>query len=264
MAIALHQIAAVIYLAAAAVTGAGLAWPSARLTRIGVALLGLGALAHGAGFAAFHMVPEPPPLTDLPAAVSLMAWIAVLFFLALLWRSRLAVLVAGIAPVAALAAFFAAQQLPHSEPPVLEGSSSWPHAHVVLASAGIALLGVACIAGLAFLFEDRRLKAKRRANRRLRLPSLEALDRVNAAALATGFPLLTVGVLAGMMWVHAETGRPWTGTMHETWSVFAWGIYGVLVFARFRGQQAARQAALSAVAGFAFLFVAVIGVGLFA
>jgi ABC-type transport system involved in cytochrome c biogenesis permease subunit len=135
---------------------------------------------------------------------------------------------------------------------------------VVLASAGIALLGVACVAGLAFLFEDRRLKAKRRAHRRLRLPSLEALDRVNATALATGFPLLTVGVLAGMMWVQAENGRPWTGTVHETWSVIAWAIYGALVVARFHAHQAARQAALSAVAGFVFLFVAVIGVGLFA
>ena len=264
MAIALHQLAAAIYLAAAAATAGGLAWPSARLTRIGVALLALGGLVHGAGFAAFHTVPNPPPLTDLPAAVSLMAWISVLFFLALLWRSRLAALVAGIAPVAALAALFAVLKLPHSEPAVFAGSSSWPHAHVVLASAGIALLGVAFVAGLAFLFEDQRLKAKRRMAHRLRLPSLEALDRVNATALAARFPLLTVGVLAGMMWVQADHGRPWTGTPHETWSMIAWGIYGALVVARFRAHQAARRAALSAVAGFVFLFVAVIGIGLFA
>ncbi len=264
MAIELHQLAAALYLAAAVTTGGGLAWPSVRLTRFGVVLLAIAGVAHGAGFAAFHAVPEPPPLTDLAAAVSLMGWLAVLFFLVLLWRSRLAALVVGIAPVAALASLFAALRLPHAEPVAATGGSSWPHAHVVLASAGIALLGVACVAGLAFLSEDRRLKTKQQAWRRMRPPSLEALDRVNATALATGFPLLTVGVLAGMMWVQSETGHFWTGTPHETGSLIAWAIYGALVVARFRSHQAARQAALSAVAGFVLLFVAVIGVGLFA
>ena len=42
-----------------------------------------------------------------------------------------------------------------------------------------------------------------------------------------------------------------------------WGIYAGLVGARFAAHQGARQAAASAVAGFAFLFFAVVGVGMF-
>ena len=97
---------------------------------------------------------------------------------------------------------------------------------------------------------------------RVPLPSLEALDRVNRLSLAAGFPLLTLGVLTGMLWVDTVQGRYWTGTQHETFSVIAWAVYGVLVVARFGSSQGARQAAASAVGGFAFLFFAVIGVEL--
>src|SRR5690606_39816878 len=75
-----------------------------------------------------------------------------------------------------------------------------------ISSAGFALLGVAGLAGLLFLVEARALKAKRTP--RLRLPSLEALDRVNLLALAIGFPLLTFAVLAGMIWTQGmKIGR---------------------------------------------------------
>ena len=50
---------------------------------------------------------------------------------------------------------------------------------VLLGSAGIALLSLSGLAGMIFLAEHRRLKAKRPVARRFPLPSLEALDRVN-------------------------------------------------------------------------------------
>lgn len=262
MVVALHIATAAFYLAAGVASGVGLALPSPRALRSAVSLLLLGAVIHASAFAAFHVAAVPPPLTDLPAAVSLMSWLAVLFFLGLLRRARLHALVAGVAPVAFLGVFYAALRLPHSEQTPFVGSATWPHAHVLLASAGLALLGLAGLAGLAYLTEDRRLKAKPPSRARLRLPSLEALDRVNAVALAAGFPLLTVGVLTGMMWVQSQDGRLWTGSAHETGSVLAWLIYGALLVARFGVHQPARQAALAAVAGFAFLLFAVVGVGL--
>ena len=53
---------------------------------------------------------------------------------------------------------------------------------------------------------------------------------------------------------------PWSAA----WAVVAWAIYAGLVLARFAGRQGARQAAASAVAGFAFLLFAVVGVELLA
>jgi ABC-type transport system involved in cytochrome c biogenesis permease subunit len=136
---------------------------------------------------------------------------------------------------------------------------------VLLASAGLALLAVAAIAGAVYLIENRRLKRKRPATvTAAGLPSLEALDRVAAVALAVGFPLLTLGVVSGMLWLDATVGRVWTGSAHEAWNALAWLLYAVLVGARFGAGQGARNAAAAAVAGFVFLLFAVVGVGILA
>ena len=109
------------------------------------------------------------------------------------------------------------------------------------------------------MIQHRRLKRKTTSSR---LPSLEALDRVNRIALAVGFALLTLGVLTGPPWLYSVSGEFWSGSEHEMWTMMAWGIYAGLTAARFVGGQGPRQAAASAVAGFAFLFFAVVGVGL--
>jgi ABC-type uncharacterized transport system permease subunit len=258
----LHQLAAVLYLVAGIGALHGVVLSSRRMVRVSVVALALGALVHAAAFATLHRVEPTPQLTELAPALSLMSWMAVLFLLLLMWRARLAGLAALAGPVAFLGAFFAALRLPHRSDETLLAAGSWPHAHVLLASGGLALLGLAGLAGVFFLIESRRLKSHRPFGRRLRLPTLEALDRVNVLALAVGFPLLTLGVITGMMWLEGTQGRLWTGTPHETWSAAAWGIYALLALARFAGRQGARQAAASAVAGFAFLLFAVVGVGL--
>jgi len=182
-----------------------------------------------------------------------------------MWRLRLPALAAVVGPVAFLACFSASLRLPHAAGAgSAAASGAWPHAHVLLASAGLASLGLAALAGAFYLIEYRRLKARRVGPPRFPLPSLEALDRVNTVTLALGFPLLTLGVGTGMLWQQATTGRIWGGSLHETWTLVAWVIYAGLVGVRFVGHQGARQAAASALAGFLFLLFAVVGIGVVA
>jgi len=258
----LHQLTAALYLAAGLVAGLGLALPMRSLLRGAASLLGVGALVHGIAFSQLHRADPPVPLTDIPAAISFMAWIAVCFSLVLLYRARLMALSVLVAPIAFLSTFFAALRLPHAEPATTLGSGSWPHAHVLLAGSGLALLGVAGLAGTLFLLEHRRLKAKRPLSSRTPWPSLEALDRVNRVALALGFPLITLGVITGLFWDEAAHGAVFTGSAHEVWSLVAWAIYAVMAVVRFTSHQGARKAAASAVCGFLFLFFAVVGVEL--
>ena len=264
MSLSLHQLTAELYLAAGLVAWAGMAQRSARLERVSVGVLGVGAALHLLAVAMLHRADPPPPLTDPAASLSFMALVGTLAFLLLLRRARLAGLTVLVAPTAFLGVFAAAAGLPSAAPASFAGSGSWPHAHVLLASAGFALFGLSGLAGALFLAEHRLLKRRRPLEARLPLPSLEALDRVNRVSLALGFPLLTLGVATGMMWVLRERGSPWAGSHHEAWSALAWLVSAVLVAARFGGRQGSRRAALSAVAGFAFLFVAVIGVELLA
>ncbi|UCE85756.1 MAG: cytochrome c biogenesis protein CcsA [Deltaproteobacteria bacterium] len=260
--IEMHQLAAALYLGAGIAAWLGVALPAPQLGRVAVGVLGLGALIHAPAFAFLHNAEPPIPITDLPAAVSLMSLLAVLFYLALLLRVRLTGLLVLVAPAAFLGVFFAALRLSDPGDPSFAGAGSWPHAHVVLASAGFAFLGVAGLAGLLFLTENRRLKTKKFLS--LPLPSLEALDRVNLAALALGFPLLTLGVLTGVLWVQTESGRPWTGSAHELWNALGWALYAGLATARFAGHQGSRSAAAASVGAALFLLFAVVGVGVLA
>jgi ABC-type uncharacterized transport system permease subunit len=257
--ITLHQIAAAFYLAATLGTALGLALPDARLARGAVWTLAAAAALHVAAFAGLHLVESPPPLTTLPAAVSLMALLGVGFALVLLRRGRLESLAGLVAPFAFAATLYAASSLGGVEAAPAE-TGRWPHLHVILASAGLSLLGVAGVAGVLFLAEDRQLKAKRGLSARRPLPSLEALDRVNVVALAVGFPLLTCGVAAGLIWTDALTGRWWDGGAHAAWTAIGWAIYGGLVLARFAMGWRGREAAACAAAGFVFLLFAVVGV----
>jgi ABC-type uncharacterized transport system permease subunit len=264
VAVADLQWAAAIYLIACLVSAAGLVLRSRKLAHAAVWLLAAAAVLHGASFPLLHAQGAAPPLTSLPAAASFMAWIGTLCFLGLLLRVRALGLVVLVAPAAFLGVFAAALWLPSAGPATFGGTGSWPHAHVLLASAGLALLGLAGLASVLYLAEHRRLKSKAVPRRPLTLPSLEALDRVNATALVWGFVLLTLGVVTGMLWMRAVSGSPFGGTAHETWSLLAWAVYAVLTALRFGGRQGSRQAAFAAVVAFGFLFFAVIGVELLA
>jgi len=77
-----------------------------------------------------------------------------------------------------------------------------------------------------------------------------------------GFPLLTLGVVTGSLWERSATGAFFSGDPHETFCLIAWAIYGVLVAVRFGARQPAARCALTSIAGFAFLGLAMLGVEL--
>jgi len=254
------QWTAAVYLAAGLVAGLGLGLETRRIERASVLLLAVGAVLHLVSFALLHTAENPPPVTNLREAFSFMAWVGTVTYLLLLKRSRLSRLVVLVAPAAFLGAFLAALRPPSALP--TQEPTGWPHAHVLLSSAGLSMLGLAGFVGLIFLIEHARLKSKKPLDRRFPLPSLEALDRVNAVTLGLGFLLMTLGVVTGMIWLQVAKGVPWSGSAHEIWTLVAWVVYAALVFARFSGVQSPRRSAISAVAGFVFLLFAVVGLEL--
>lgn len=256
----LHAVTEALYLAAAVLATLALALRRPRLSRQAVALLAAGALVHAAAFLQAHDFEIPPRLSGLPGSVSLAAWLGTLFFLSLVRRARLHFLVVLVAPAAFLGAFLGSAGVPSAAPRA--DVPLWAQVHVLLASAGFALLGVAGAAGLLFLTRHRSLKRKRSLAGRVDLPPLEALDRVNAFAVSVGFLLLSLGLVTGVLWTREAEGGLWSRSPHARAALVAWAIYAVLVGARFLAHQGAARAAASAVAGFAVLVAAVLGGGI--
>jgi ABC-type transport system involved in cytochrome c biogenesis permease subunit len=259
-----YQLAAAVYLAAAVAAALGYTLGSERLSRGAVLGLAVGAVAQAVAFWQLHEGEQTPPLTDLAYVVPFVVWMLTVFYLLLLIRVRLVGLTVVVAPLAFVGTFVEFLGAPAPESGVQPASPIWSHIHVLLASAGLAFLAAAGVAGALYVARHRTIKSKRPTAARLPLPSLEALDRLNALSLVVGFLLLSLGVVTGVLWTHAVDGRLWPGTMHANATLAAWLLLAVLVAARFGGGQGARQSALSSVAGFALMLLAVVGVGMLA
>lgn len=261
MSLDLHALTAGVYLLAAVLATLGASLRSPGFARAAVIALAVGALVHAGAFFAYHDFQFPPPSTGLPGAVSLMAWFGTIFYLAVASRLRLRGLAVVVAPAAFLGVFFAAIARDAGPLAPAEAGALWGAVHVALASAGLALGGVAGAAGALFVLHHQGLKRKRPRSR-LPLPPLEALDRVNSLAVSLGFLLISLGVVTGVLWVHGTRGELWPGSPHANAMLAAWAIYGALVLLRATSVIGALLAARAAVIGFAFLALAVVGVGM--
>ena len=118
-----------------------------------------------------------------------------------------------------------------------------------------AFLALACIGGVMYLLQERAIKTKRFGLFYSRLPSLEALDKLNHHCLSVGFPLLTLGLITGSIWAKQAWGAYWHWDPKETWSLVTWFLYAAAVHQRFTvGWRGRRVAILSIIAFLAVLF----------
>jgi ABC-type uncharacterized transport system permease subunit len=121
------------------------------------------------------------------------------------------------------------------------------HVGLVLAAfAGFTL--AAALAGL-YLWEERRLKRRAADILRLRLPPLASLERLTRRTIAWSLPLLTLGLVAGIVRQRQHGGSI---DALEGLTVVTWLVYGGIVVAR----PAGRRAAYLALGGFVLVIVA--------
>jgi len=257
-----HALAALLYLLAAGLGARALR--SGRFAPAASWCIAAAAVVHALGFVALHGQDPPVPLSTFPAALSLIGWLLAVSFLLLLRVTRVRDVEAWVAGLAAILAAVAAAGLAAGPPaaPPGEGAGAWSHAHVLISTLGFSLLGLASLAGLAYLVKKRALKAHRPAQ--FPLPSLESLDRLVQVTLSFGYPLLTLGVVTGFVWGATHGLRPWSG--HALWLLAAWAVYLVpivmLVLRRQQGDRSARSAVLGfALLAFAYIGIRLLGVG---
>ncbi|MCM1984338.1 c-type cytochrome biogenesis protein CcsB [Lyngbya confervoides] len=95
-----------------------------------------------------------------------------------------------------------------------------------------------------------------------RLNLAETLDNLSYRIIGLGFPLLTIGIIAGAVWANSAWGAPWSWDPKETWSLITWLVYAAYLHARItRGWQGRRPAILAA-SGLVVVWVCYLGVNL--
>ena len=122
--------------------------------------------------------------------------------------------------------------------------------HIVLAVLGYAALALTFCAGVMYMIQERQLKSRQPGMWSHRLPSLWALDELNAKALALGLPLLTQGVITGSVWAKAARGSYLSWSMTSLPILLALVLYALLLGGRYTLGWQGKKAAFAAVTGF--------------
>lgn len=239
----LGVITAVFYLLASVFYGAGTLRGDSperrRLLRYGLVSAITGALFHTAAIGLRCVTTHTMPLVSAPDMLSAVGWAIVLAFLLLQacpLRDRMIALGALGMPFAFLSVF-AGSAIRHSRhsPSVrshaLNGNLVSLHVLAIVFAFGFLALAVA--SACLYLLEDRMLKRKQVAQLLFwKLPPLTTIDNLAFTLVSLAFPLLTVGILAGIIRAVAEGDRlpTWGLEPHTLASVVTWAVYGAYLW----------------------------------
>ncbi len=220
-------------------------------------------LFQGASIALRYVKTGHTPVIGWYDSLSFFVWAMTGTYLAFQLRTKTRVLGAFVSPVAFFVMLAASVGLEGevSLPGILKGSLVPVHA--VLSIAGEALFALACCAGAMYLIQDGLLRQRRLTAFTRLLPPLEDLDRISHLSLLWGFPLLTLGTIAGALWARTVWGSHWSWDPKQVWTLLAWVLYAVVLHQRLAIGWNGRKAAILSIGALLVLLAAFIGVGMF-
>jgi cytochrome c-type biogenesis protein CcsB len=196
------------------------------------------------------------PVTNRFEASSYFSWLLVGLYLVIQIRQAMPVLGAFVTPLA-LVLSLTASVLPKKVLPLHPMlDSPWLPIHIWFAFLGDALLGLAACFALMYLIQERQLKSKRIGPFYYRLPSLDVLDRYSYRCIRIGFPLLTLGILTGSLWLKNVQGAyiNWQDGK-QTATLLTWFLYAALLHGRLVTGWRGRRVAVLNLVGFLVMLI---------
>ncbi len=95
-----------------------------------------------------------------------------------------------------------------------------------------------------------------------RLNLAETLDNISYRIIGLGFPLLTIGIIAGGVWANEAWGSYWSWDPKETWALITWLVFAAYLHSRITKGWQGRRPAILATTGFVIVWICYLGVNL--
>lgn len=93
-----------------------------------------------------------------------------------------------------------------------------------------------------------------------RINLLESIDNLSYRIIGLGFPLLTIGIIAGAVWANEAWGSYWSWDPKETWALITWLIFAIYLHSRLNQSWQGKKPAMLASIGFIVVWVCYLGV----
>ncbi|MGF1616062.1 MAG: inner membrane protein YpjD [Gammaproteobacteria bacterium] len=188
-------------------------------------------------------------------AGSLTTWVIVLFLLITALSKPVDNLGIFVLPLAALAVLLTL--LYPSDRVRLEATDFGVELHIVLSILAASLITISAFQALLLAYQERRLRQKRPGRLMGRLPPLQTQEALLFQIIGLGFFLLSLSLVSGMVFVHDLFAQH---LVHKTTlSLFAWLVFAVLLWGRWRYGWRGRTAIRWSLAGFSALMLAYFG-----
>jgi cytochrome c-type biogenesis protein CcsB len=95
-----------------------------------------------------------------------------------------------------------------------------------------------------------------------RLSLADTLDNISYRVIGLGFPLLTIGIIAGGVWANEAWGSYWSWDPKETWALILWLVFAAYLHSRITKGWQGRKPAILAAVGFVVVWICYLGVNL--
>jgi len=228
--------------------------PSVTASNVPVGILIIMALLFHATDIGFTMRNAGGWDLSLFTTISLMTWL--MAFIAMLAGVKWANAHPGIIiyPFVALSLILKVE-LPSPQPPTLSDPAlEW---HVLLSIASYSFLMLAALQAIVLAIQEKHLRQRHVAGLMRKLPPMQSMEAILFQLIITGFTLLTMGLITGLMFVENLFAQH---LVHKTvLSLIAWCVFAGLLWGRFRYGWRGQTAVKWTLAGFVFLVLAYMG-----
>jgi ABC-type transport system involved in cytochrome c biogenesis permease subunit len=231
-------------------------WRPARALRV------LTLIAAAAGLLAhtLYLYSRQPPLIWQFSWLLFVAWVLAVFYLCgavhhrgLSWGVFVLPLVLGLVALGVLFGAPPAEARGLWKEELQAPHRLWGPVHAVLILLACVGVSVGFVASLMYLFQSHRLRTKAPPGQGLRLLSLERLEAMNRRAIVLAFPLLTAGILAGVvLLVQGSDSVTWTDPRVLA-TAGLWLAFAMLLYLRYGHHLRGRQVALMTIMTFVVL-----------
>ncbi len=219
-------------------------------------MLAIALIVHGVALRQ-ELFPDDRMRFGFSVAVSMMVWLAVLFY----WIETLYTRLEGLQTLAMPAATIGAllPLLFPSQHEITNAGSMAFRAHFVVAMLAYSLFTLAALHALLMAFAERRLHSARLTRAFARLPPLLTMEALLFRLIGIAFVLLTLTLVSGVVFSESLFGKAFRFDHKTVFAVISWLLFGSLLIGRHVWGWRGRVALRWTLAGFVALMFAYVG-----
>ena len=227
------------------------------------------------------------PLSNLYESLLFLAWCLTMSYLIIKQKYNQIIIGSIVSPISlfiiAFASFSLPQELQSAAPLVPALRSNWLMMHVTIMMTSYAALLIGSLLAIIFLIIKQFYRISKQkitindsqniiktysynsyiVNKYDFISSiniLESLDNLSYRTIGLGFPLLTVGIIAGAVWANEAWGSYWSWDPKETWALITWLIFAAYLHTRLNKSWEGEKPAILATFGFLIVWICYLGV----